>query len=64
LDSSGNITHIYADGVGEKIPLPDGTLFISAGRLDFADHPGVNFTLSPDHGHTGNLAAFIAALSP
>jgi len=64
FDSSGNVTHHFASGLLEKIPLPDGSLFISAGRLDFTQHPGVKFILSPDMGHTGDLAAFCAALSP
>jgi hypothetical protein len=64
FDSSGNVTHHFASGLVEKIPLPDGSLFISAGRLDFTQHPGVQFILSPDMGHTGDLAAFCAALSP
>jgi hypothetical protein len=64
FDSSGNVTHDFASGLVEKIPLADGSLFISAGRLDFTQHPGVQFILSPDMGHTGDLAAFCAALSP
>jgi hypothetical protein len=63
FDSSGNVTHDFTSGLVETIPLPDGSLFISAGRLDFTQHPGV-FILSPDMGHTGDLAAFCAALSP
>ena len=64
FDSNGNVTHIFASGLVETIPLPDGSLFVSAGRLDFTQHPGVKFILSPDMGHTGDLAAFCAALSP
>jgi hypothetical protein len=64
FDSNGNVTHHYASGLVETIPLPDGSLFISAGRLDFTQHPGGQFILSPDMGHTGDLAAFCAALSP
>ena len=64
FDSSGNVTHVYSSGLFETIPLPDGSLFVSAGRLDFTQHPGVQFLLSPDTGHTGDLAAFCAALSP
>ena len=63
FDSSGNVTQIFGSGLVETIPLPDGSLFVSAGRLDFTQHPGV-FILSPDMGHTGDLAAFCAALSP
>lgn len=64
FDSDGNVTHVYTDGLVETIRLPDGSLFISAGRTDFTQHPGVGFVLSPDMGNSGNLAAFCAALSP
>jgi hypothetical protein len=64
FDSSGNITHVFSNGLVEKIPLPDGTLFVSSGRVDFVDHPGVTFVLSPDVGNPGNVAGFCAALAP
>jgi hypothetical protein len=64
FDSSGNVTHVFADGVAERIPLPDGSLFISAGRLDFMAHPDVYFLLSPDKGNPGNVVGFCAALAP
>ena len=64
LDSEGNFTHVYADGVTEKVWLPDGRLFISAGRVDFAAHGFPEFILSPDHGNPGNIAGFCAALAP
>ena len=64
FDSSGNITHVFSNGLVEKIPLPDGTLFVSSGRLDFTNHPGVTFVLSPDVGNPGNVAGFCAALAP
>ncbi len=62
FDSSGNLVHMYADGLASKIPLPDGTLFVSAGRLDFTKHPP-GLILSPDKGNPGNIAALCAALS-
>lgn len=64
FDSEGNLTHVYADGVTEKIWLPDGSLFISAGRVDFAAHAFPAFILSPDKGNPGNIAKFCAALAP
>jgi hypothetical protein len=64
FDNNGNLTHVFYSGLVETIPLSDGSLFISAGRLDFTQHPGAVFLLSPDMGHTGDLAAFCAALSP
>jgi hypothetical protein len=62
LDSSGNFTNVFANGVVEKVPLPDGSLFLSAGRLDFAARPS-GFALTPDVGRSGNVAGFCAALS-
>ena len=64
FDSNGNVTNLFANGLFEKIPLPDGSLFVSAGRADFENHPGVGFLLSPDKGNPGNVAGFCAALSP
>lgn len=64
FDSNGNVTHIFGSGLVEKILLPDGSLFVSAGRLDFTQHPGATFLLSPDKGNPGNVAGFCAALSP
>jgi hypothetical protein len=63
FDSNGNLTHVYSSGVVEHLVLPSGTLFLSAGRLDFVNHPGVAFILSPDVGNPGDVAAFCAALS-
>jgi hypothetical protein len=62
-DENGNVTHAYSSGVSQKIPLPDGSLFIAAGHFDFMDH-GFNWTMSPDHGNPGDIAAFCAALAP
>ena len=64
FDSDGNVIHAYSTGLFETIQLPDGSLFVSAGRADFTQHPGVAFLLSPDMGNSGNLEAFCAALSP
>jgi hypothetical protein len=64
FDSSGAITHFYGTGNIEKIWLPDGSLFISAGRMDLTNHPGELFVISPDKGNPGNLAGFCAALAP
>jgi hypothetical protein len=64
LFEDGEVTHVFASGLVEKVRLPDGTLFLSAGRLDFAAHPGAVFRIVPDVGRSGNLEAFCAALSP
>jgi hypothetical protein len=61
---SGEVTHVFASGVTERVPLPGGDFFLTAGRLDFAAHPGEAFIIQPDVGAQGNLAGFCAALSP
>jgi hypothetical protein len=63
FDSSGNLVSYYAMGGVERVPLPDGTMFWSAGRFEWTGHPGVSFTLTPDNGRSGNVEAFCAALS-
>ena len=64
LFEDGEVTHVYASGVVARVPLPDGTVFLSAGRLDFAAHPGSDFRIVPDVGRSGDVAAFCAALAP
>ncbi|MEO6063369.1 MAG: hypothetical protein ABIQ99_15665 [Thermoflexales bacterium] len=64
FDSAGNRTSFFAQGGVEKIWLPDGSLFVSAGRANLTDSPPVFFILSPDRGHSGDLGAFCAALAP
>ena len=41
FDSGGSVIHTYGTGLYERIRLPDGSLFVSAGRADFTQHPGV-----------------------
>lgn len=62
-DSDGNLVPVYATGIIEKVPLPDGSLFITAGWVDYAAHPDV-WIFSADRGNPGNVAAFCAALAP
>jgi hypothetical protein len=64
LDSEGNVTHLYANGMVSRVPLPGGDFFLTAGRIDFILHPGETFLIQPDVGPQGNLAGFCAALSP
>ena len=64
FDSSGNVTQEFSEGVVEKVPLPDGSLFVSAGRIDWVDHPGAAVLLSPDMGNPGDVARFCATLAP
>jgi hypothetical protein len=63
FDSSGNITAIYGDGVTERVPLPDGTVFHSAGRVNFSAE-GSSFSVTPTVGSAVNLDGFCAALAP
>jgi hypothetical protein len=64
LIEDGVETHVYASGVVARVPLPDGTVFLSAGRVDFVAHPGSEFRIVPDVGRSGDVAAFCAALAP
>jgi hypothetical protein len=61
FDSNLNVTHIYGNGPLEKVRLPDGSLFVSAGRVDFLARAAA-FVFTPDTGHSGNVAGLCAAL--
>lgn len=63
FDSSGEVTQALASGIVEKVPLPSGGLFITAGLVDFIARGNPPFILTPDVGATVNLDAFCAALS-
>ena len=45
-----------------RVPLPDGTVFKSAGRVDLTQ-PGIDVFIVPDTGRPLDLAPFCAALS-
>jgi hypothetical protein len=65
FDSSGNVTDAVLNGVIVKVPLPDGGLFISAGRVDLLARGLPQFiNLTPDVGATVNLDKFCEALAP
>ena len=53
-----------SSGLCVRVPLPDGTMFTSAGRIDWALHPYEPYLLLADVGGCSNLEGFIAALSP
>ena len=66
FDAQGNITSYFAQGVVERIVLPDGTLFLTAGRSNILVWPPGNpggFALTPQFGSQSDSAAFCAALS-
>ena len=64
FDSSGNITEEFANGVIERVALPDGSVFQSTGRVDFGAHGFPSFVVVSDWGSATNLDGFCAALSP
>jgi hypothetical protein len=64
FDSNGDLVRQDAQGVQQKVPLPDGSLFIAAGRINWLAHPGAPYVLLPDNGATVNLDGFCAALAP
>lgn len=60
---NGEVISFVTYGLGGKFLLPDGTLFLSAGVIDFTAQ-GVDFSITPDVGVTGDIDALCAALSP
>jgi hypothetical protein len=63
FNDSGNLSEVFTNGVIARVPLPDGGLFISAGRVDIAARGFPQFVLTPDEGGTVNLDGFCAALA-
>ena len=59
----GELTHVYLTGLVFRVDLPNGSTFLSAGRFDFVA-AGVDFTVVPDVGRSGDVTALCAALSP
>src|SRR5262245_47826557 len=58
---NGVMSHEVASGMIEKVPLPDGGMFLAAGRIN--PLPPFLF-FEPDRGAFKNLDGFCAALSP
>jgi hypothetical protein len=63
FDSVGNVTSWTQTGFSTRVRLPDGHLFTMVGRFDDL-RPTHGFAFEPDHGHTGDIDAFCAALAP
>jgi hypothetical protein len=63
VDSNGNITAVQVNGIVVKVPLPDGSLFITSGRY-VRENPTGAPVFFPDKGGTVNLAGFCSALAP
>lgn len=63
--ANGVLVGATATGVMEKLVLPDGTLFLSAGWLDaLAAFEGGPEPSGPNFGVTGDIGALCAALAP
>ncbi len=63
LGADGRPTNVFLAGLVFRVRLPDGTTFLSAGRLDFIAE-GVNFAVVPEVGRKGDVNALCAALAP
>jgi len=61
--ADGTMTSLTAVGVVEKVRLPNGKLFFSAGFVDYLAHPDEQFILTADRGISGSIPALCAALS-
>jgi hypothetical protein len=60
---NGVRVNYHEDGIAERVHLPDGGIFIVAGRVDVLSSGG-GFVISVDSGNSGNnLEAFCGALS-
>jgi len=63
FDASGNPTTVTYNGIIERVHLPGGGVFISAGRIDYSADGFPDFVLTPDHGGSHDLDAFCATLA-
>jgi hypothetical protein len=62
FDKTGKFETLYTSGMVTRVPLPDGSVFRAAGRIDFVAH-SFEFVAVPDWGTPANTAALCAALS-
>ena len=63
LDDDGNTISQTASGQIMVVRLPDGSIFRSAGLVRFDPQEDV-FAITTDHGLSGDVVAFCAALEP
>jgi hypothetical protein len=63
INADGTVAREQVTGVAERLRLPDGRMFISAGRYIPPPNTQGGFTLAPTNGHTGNVGALCAALA-
>ena len=62
-DADGNFVSFDAEGIAERVPLPGGGEFFSAGRTDWMLHPDAITLVNPDNGRVGNVEGLCAALA-
>jgi hypothetical protein len=60
FDANGVVEHAFASGIVEWVPLPDGTTYHAAGRIDFVLH-GTNYVIVPDWGTPVDVGRFCNA---
>ena len=61
FDAQGNLTSELYSGIVERVHLPDGGVFISAGRVDVIAQGFPEFVLAPNEGTIQNLSGFCGA---
>ena len=62
FDDAGEFEKLTTSGMVSRVPLPDGSIFRAAGRIDFVAH-SLEFVAVPDWGTPVNTAALCAALA-
>jgi hypothetical protein len=63
INADGTVAREQVTGVAERLRLPDGRMFISAGRYIPPPNTQGGFTLTPTNGNTGDVGALCAALA-
>ena len=62
VDDTGMVVRVVGTGVAVRVPLPDGSTFQAAGKINFLLHPFEDFVAVPDFGTPVNVDAFCEAL--
>lgn len=63
FDPDGNLISAYYQGVYERVRLPDGELWTTAGRVNLMNFAEETWIFEPDNGHWSDPAPLCAALS-
>lgn len=64
FDADGNLTHYVGTGQLIRMRLPDGSLFVGAGRVNWIDHLDALFIFEADRGKPVDGTRFCAPLAP